>query len=105
PRSVIRRFTLLTMDDGSNDLANWQSVFLRELEIALVMRRHAHHCASTVIHQHIVRDPDRQHLSIERIDGELARVDAEFLFLFRLILSLDRARGLYLFSKSVDLIF
>ena len=39
-------------------LRNRQTVFLGEGEVALVVRRHAHHRAFAVGHQHVVADPD-----------------------------------------------
>src|SRR5206468_81389 len=54
---------LLTVNDPRDHLANWQSIFSGELEIALVMGGHTHHRAGAVIDQHIIRDPDWQQLS------------------------------------------
>ena len=39
-----------------------QAVLLRELEVALVVARHAHDGAFAVGHQHVVADPDWQPL-------------------------------------------
>ena len=43
------------------------AVALRELEIALIVRRHAHDRALAVGHQHVVGDPDRDRLAGERM--------------------------------------
>ena len=45
-----------------------QRELLRELEVAFVVARHAHHGAGAVLHQHVVGDPDRNRLSGGRID-------------------------------------
>jgi hypothetical protein len=37
-----------------------QAVLVREVEIALVVRRHAHHGALAVAHENVVADPDGQ---------------------------------------------
>ena len=41
-----------------DDLRNRQPVNLGEMKIPLIVRRHAHHCAVAVAHQHVVADPD-----------------------------------------------
>ena len=41
---------------------------LRELEVALVVRRHRHDRAGAIAHQHIVGDPDRDRLVVDRVD-------------------------------------
>ncbi len=51
-----------------------EAVLLREREIALVVRRHAHHGAVAVGHQHVVADPDVDLLAGERMrDDEPGR--------------------------------
>jgi hypothetical protein len=48
-----------------------EAVLLRELEVALVVRGHAHHGAFAVAHQHVVADPDRHARAGERmLDGQ-----------------------------------
>ncbi len=47
-----------------------------KLEIALVVRRHGHDRAGAVAGQHIVGDPDRHRLVVDRIDGIRAGEDA-----------------------------
>ncbi len=44
-----------------------QSIFVRELVIALVVRRHRHHRAFAVAHQHVIRHPYLQLLARERM--------------------------------------
>ena len=48
-----------------------------------VVRRHAHHRAGAVLRQHVVRDPDRYALAVERVDREPACGDAGLLALCR----------------------
>ena len=48
-------------------LLDRQAVLLREREIALVVRRDAHHGALAVPHQHVVADPDLDLLARERM--------------------------------------
>ena len=104
-RHIVGRLTLLAMNHRRNDLSNRQSVFLRELEIAFIVGRHAHHRARAVIHQHVIRDPNRQQLAVERIDGQLPGIHAELLFFCRLVFSFDRARRFDLFSKLQHVVF
>ena len=61
-------------------MRDWQIKLSRELEIALVMRRHGHDRAGAVTHQHVIRDPDRHALAVHRIDRERAGEDAGLLF-------------------------
>ena len=63
-----------------NYLFDWQRVFMCEFEIALIMPRHRHDCASAVIHQYKVRDPDRYFFTANRMNGEYAGCTT-FLFL------------------------
>ena len=53
-----------------------QLVFLREVEVAFVVRRNGHHGARAVLAQHEVGDPDRHRLAGERIDREAAGEEA-----------------------------
>ena len=64
--------------DGDH-LLDRQAVFLREREVALVVRRHAHHRAVAVAHQHVVADPDCDLLAGQRMRDEEAGRHA-FLF-------------------------
>ena len=57
--------------DGDH-LLDRQAVFLREREVALVVRRHAHHRAVAVAHQHVVADPHLDLLAGERMRDEQA---------------------------------
>ncbi len=50
-----------------DDLLDRHSVFLGKTEIAFVMRRHRHHRAFAVAHQHIVADPYRHLFAGERM--------------------------------------
>ena len=56
-----------------------QVVLPRELEVALIVSRHAHHGARAVLAEHEVRDPDRHRPIGERIDRRPPRVEAFFL--------------------------
>jgi hypothetical protein len=47
-------------------------VFLGEGKVALVVRRHAHHSAVAVAHQHVIADPDFDLLASERMGDENA---------------------------------
>jgi hypothetical protein len=55
--------------DG-DDLLDRQAVLLGEGEIALVVRRHGHHGAVAVAHQHVVADPDFDLLAGQRMGDE-----------------------------------
>ncbi|KAF1858399.1 hypothetical protein Lal_00014910 [Lupinus albus] len=57
----------------SHHLLDRQVVFFREAEVALVVRRHAHHGAVAVRDQHVVADPDRHLLAGDRVRDEQAR--------------------------------
>jgi hypothetical protein len=48
-------------------LLDRQAVLEREGEVALVVRRHAHHGAVAVAHQHVVADPQRHRLAGQRV--------------------------------------
>ena len=50
-----------------DDLLDRQPIFFGEMEIALVMRRHRHHRAFAVAHQHVVADPDLDFLAGQRM--------------------------------------
>ena len=63
------------------------------------MSRHAHHCAGSVIHDHIVCDPDRYLFIIDRIDSIFTREHADFLGIFR------RALYLIFIKDNIDKIF
>ena len=56
-----------------------QAEFRRELEVARVVRRHRHDGARAVAPQHVVRHPDRDFLSVDRIDRVGAGEDAGLL--------------------------
>ena len=58
-RSAVRRH---------DHLRDRQPCFLREIEVALVVRGHAHDRAGAVLGQHVVRHPDRHAFVRERID-------------------------------------
>ena len=51
----------------------------RELEVALVVAGNGHDRAGSVLHQHVVGDPDRDGLLRRGIDGERAGEDARLL--------------------------
>ena len=52
--------------DGDH-LQDVDAVFLREREVALVVRRNAHHRAVAVAHQHIVADPQVDRFAAQRV--------------------------------------
>src|SRR5262249_9259294 len=52
-----------------NHDADFDSVLMRKLVIAFIMRRHRHDGASAIVHQNVIRYPDRDFFLIERIDG------------------------------------
>ena len=56
-----------------------QVELLGELEVALVVRRHGHDRAGAVARQHVVGDPDRDLLVVDRIDGVRAGEHAGLL--------------------------
>ena len=61
-----RRFDRLPLDAlGPHDGADRDAVLRGELEVALIVRGHAHHRTLAVAHQHIVGDPD-----LDRLTGE-----------------------------------
>src|SRR5690606_39310632 len=51
-----------------DDLLDWQLVLLGKFIIALVMRRHCHNGARTVIHQYIVGNPDCNRLTCDGME-------------------------------------
>ncbi len=104
-RTDIDAFTLLPVHDGCNHLPNRQRVFFRELEIAFIMGRHAHHRTRTVVHQHVIGDPDWQQLSIEGIDGQASGVHAQLFFFFGCVRGLDRPRGFHLLRELHHVVF
>ena len=55
--------------NGKHHETDFQLVFLRKLIVTLVMRGHAHDCASTVIHEDVVGHPNRNLFFVERIDS------------------------------------
>ena len=69
---------------------NRQPVCLCELAVALVVRGHGHDRARPVVHQHVVGDPDRDPLVVDRVHHVVAGEDA--VLVLRLPL-LDRARA------------
>ncbi|ABA48399.1 hypothetical protein BURPS1710b_3452 [Burkholderia pseudomallei 1710b] len=62
-----------------NHLPDRQAILLREREVALVVRGHAHHRALAVAHQHVVADPHLDGLARERMRHRKARGDALLL--------------------------
>ena len=62
--------------DGKHHQPDFQFVLLRELVVALVVRRHTHDGAGTVVHQDVVGHPDGNLLTVERIHRIAMRVDA-----------------------------
>jgi len=78
-----------------------QPVLERELVVALVMRRHPHHRAFAVAHQHVVRDPDRQRFARERMGDE--KPGGHPLLLDLRELGLHRRTALALFDERGQL--
>ncbi len=64
----------------ADHLLDLEAVFLGEREVALVVRRHAHHGAVAVAHEHVVAHPHRHLGAGERMDDHQAGGQA-FLFL------------------------
>ena len=62
-----------------------QVELLRELVVALVVRRHGHDRARAVLHQHVVRDPDRDLRAVDRVGRVAAGEDARLLPLLALL--------------------
>ena len=50
-----------------------------ELPVALVVRGHGHDRAGAVLHQHVVGDPDRDPLAVDRVGREAASEDTGLL--------------------------
>ena len=67
----------------SDDLADRQAELLSECEVALVVRRYGHDRAGAVCHEHVIGDPDRDLLAVDRVDREAAGGDAGLLTLGR----------------------
>ncbi len=76
-RPLLSRRALSRLDD----LADLQAVALGEGVVALVVRRHTHDRAGPVLHQHVVGDPDRDALLVDRVQDVTAGGDAVFLLL------------------------
>ena len=64
-RAVARIGQLLPTLDHAPDR---QPELRRELEVARVVRRHRHDRAGSVLHQHVVGDPDGDALAVDRVD-------------------------------------
>src|SRR5207253_7787202 len=69
-------FAFAPRQDDHPDL---DTVFLSELVIALIVRRHAHDGAGAVLHHYVVGDPDEKLLAVERIHREAPGVEAVLL--------------------------
>ena len=72
--------------DGQVELA-------RELEVALVVRRHGHDRTGPVAHEHVVGDEDRDPLVVDGIDRERAGEDPRLVLALRLALELALLPG------------
>ena len=81
-----------------NHLLDRQLVLERKREVALVVRRHAHHGAVAVAHEHVVADPDLDLRASQRVRDEQAGGHA-FLFL-RGELGFGGAAGLAFFDED-----
>ncbi len=76
-QAVARQATVLGLDNDPDG----QVVPAGELEVALIVRRHAHHRTGAVLDQHEVRNPHGHRLSGEGIDHLPSRVEAFLLHL------------------------
>src|SRR5688500_740910 len=74
---------------GPHDLPDLDPVALRKRVVAFVVRGHGHDRARAVLHQDVVRDPDRNRLAVDGIDRMSAGEDAVLL----LPLPLDGGAG------------
>ncbi len=73
-----------------------KSILPGELEVALVVRWHGHDRARAIARQHIVGDPDRDALVVDRIDRIATGPDAGLFLIGRLALDLGLAARLQL---------
>ena len=62
-----------TASPGSTTATIGEIELLGELEVARVVRGHGHDRAGAVADQHVVGDPDRNRLAVDRIDGVASR--------------------------------
>ena len=62
-----------------------QVVALGELAVALVVRRDGHDRAGSVVHQHVVGDPDRDPLVVDRVDDVVAGEETDLLLRLALL--------------------
>ncbi len=74
----------------------------REVEVALVVRRHGHDRTVTVVGQHVVGGPDRQLLAVDRVDRVVAQEHARLGAVGRL--TLDVGRTLHLREVGLELL-
>src|SRR4029079_18595037 len=70
---------VLVLPGAGNDTHDRKREHVRELEIALVVSGHGHDRTGSVLHEHVVGDPDRNGRAGRRIDGVAAREDAGLL--------------------------
>ena len=73
--SLVAQAAARTASDSTTSMIG-RSNFTREFVIALVVRGHGHDRAGAVAHQHVVGDPDRDLLAVDRIDRVGAGEDA-----------------------------
>ena len=66
---------------GANHLANLDAKLASKLEVALVMSWYTHNRSSTIAHQHVVSNPNRYFLTIQRISDIAASEDARLILL------------------------
>ena len=59
-------------------LPDFDSILFCEFIIALIVRGHAHDRAGAVVHQNVIRHPERDFLAIVWIDSKMAGVHAVF---------------------------
>ena len=61
-----------------NHLPNLQPILRRKFVVAFIMSRHRHDRPGSIVHQNVVRDPDRHTLAVKGIDGKTSSRNAVF---------------------------
>ena len=84
-----------------HDLADRELERRREVEVALVVRRHGHDRARPVVRQDVVGDVDRQPLAVHGIDRVEAGEDARLLDRLRPLRGLLRPRAPHVVANLV----
>ena len=92
-----------SIDGGATTCRTASPNWPREGEVALVVRGHGHDRAGAVAEQHVVGDPDRDALAVDRVDGVRAQRHAGLLAVGRE--SVDLRLAARLESVGVDASF